>query len=107
MGIGQFSHKIIFQSYTSMPDGFGGKADTPVDVLTTWAKKEPLRSSRELAENQVALRNVNRYTVRVRDGFQPTEKMRIVDGGVQYTINGSIEQDAARRFWIITAIAQT
>lgn len=106
MAIGQYRHKITFRGYTSVPDGYGGRVDTLVDMLTVFSKKTPLRSSRELSENQGTLKNVAKYEVRYRDGFVPTVSMVIVDNGKEYTVGSVVEVKAEKRFWEITATEQ-
>jgi len=106
MAIGEYKHRITFRTYESVPDGYGGTVDTPVDILTTWAKKVPLRASRELAENQLSMKSTNRYEVRYREGFEPTKSMRIVDEGEEYSINSIVPVKAEQRFWEIIAVNQ-
>lgn len=99
-------HKITFRGYTSVPDGYGGQIDTLTDMLSVFAKKIPLRSSRELSENQGALKNVAKYEVRYRKGFTPDLNMVIVDDGREYSIGSVVEVKAAQRFWEVTATEQ-
>lgn len=107
MGIGAYKHRVIFRSYTSVPDGYGGLVDTPVDVLSTWAEKDPLRSSRNLAEAQINMKNAIQFNIRWREGFEPDTKMKVVYKGLEYQIQSAVEDsDIKGRFWQITAIVQ-
>lgn len=103
MSIGEFKHKILFRSYNSVKEAFGGTVDTPADVLTTFAKVAPVRGSRSLSFSQIGLYNVCDFTIRFREDFFPNEKMKIVFRSDNYTIHEVIEVKAEQRFWLITA----
>lgn len=107
MGIGNYSHRAEFLSYTSQPDGAGGQIDTEYTVSTTWAEIVPLRSSRNLAEAQINLKNTSIFRVRWRKGFAPDVKMKIVVKGRKYIINSIVDMEEDHRFWEITGIVQT
>jgi SPP1 family predicted phage head-tail adaptor len=107
MGIGNFKHRITFRDYTSTEDGYGGTIDTPVDILSTWAEKDPIRSNRTVSEAQLNLKNTTTFRIRWRQGFMPDTKMKVVYHGRQYVINSVVEDsDITGRFWDITATMQ-
>lgn len=107
MGIGDYKHRVTFRDYASAPDGYGGTIDTPVDILSTWAAKDPIRSSRNLSEAQLNLKNTTIFRIRWRQGFIPDTKMKIVYKGNEYVINSAVEdEDITGRFWEITATMQ-
>jgi SPP1 family predicted phage head-tail adaptor len=107
MGIGNYKHRVTFRSYDSIDDGYGGTIDTPVDILSTWAEKDPLRSSRRLSEAQVNLQKTTIFNIRWREGFTPDSKMKVIHRGLEYQIQGIVEdRDNGDRFWQITATDQ-
>jgi len=85
--IGRLDQRITFQSFTTAPDGAGGKVKTWADlgsVPTVWAQVVPGGGGERFEEERQAARQS--VTFRVRTRADLTEAMRILWDGVAYNI---------------------
>lgn len=105
--IGRMRHRITIQHLIIVDQPGGGASEQWTDELTTWAKVEPLRSSRSLQDNQVELLDGYRFTIRWASDRTMDKKRRVVYAGKNWTINSIVQIDEAKRFYQITAIAAT
>ena len=89
--IGEFRHKIIFQTGTLTSDGMGGGTTTWTDTVTMWAAIWPL-SAREALEN---LKTEHRVSHRIRCYYSDdiTPKQRIKYGTRYFEIVSLINPD--------------
>lgn len=90
---GDFTRRVTLQSRSSTPNGFGQASQTWSDVLTCWARLEPL-SGRELMLAQATSAEV---THQVEIFYRPsiTAAMRVVYQGRFFNILSVIDPDMA------------
>lgn len=102
--IGRLDRKVIFSDYTTAQDEYGDAVPTFAQVISTWAAIdyqgpgtiEGIESERETAFNTVT------FTIRQRDSFRPTEKMKITFDAFDYDIISIKElAESRKRFWVI------
>lgn len=102
--IGKMNHRITFQLLTIVPQPGGGGSEEWTDELTTWAKVSPLRSGRQLQDNQVSLVDGYKFIVRWAKDRTIDKKRRIKYENKIMTINSVVEIDESKRYYEITAI---
>ena len=64
---GELNQLIVICNKVTGVNEYGGGTDTFPEYWTTYAKVEPLKSSRTLEANQAQLKMVARFTVRARN----------------------------------------
>jgi len=74
--IGDLRHRITFQKETKTPDGHHGHTSTWEEVVTVWAKIEPVSGREYYYSHQLKNAISHKITIRYRDGI--TEELRIV-----------------------------
>lgn len=101
MNAGELRHQVTIQQKAITADAFGGPVESWTDVVTVWARVEPLQG-RELATAQsVNAEITTRITMRYRPWVIPAN--RIVFEGKYYNLQSVIDPDLKHRELIIMA----
>lgn len=83
---GKYDQKIKFISFGQVSNGSGGWIPTEGEVLSTWARIEQLKQSRNIEQVQMGLPSTFIVGVRKREGFEPTIAMVVEWKGEKYQI---------------------
>lgn len=105
--IGLFNRRLQAEKLTTTQDAGGGLSETWTPIYTTWAFIEPLRSSRELQENQTALNNAYRVQIRHTAAHEISKDVRFLYEGKILIINSMQEVTEGRKnFWELILMEQ-
>lgn len=83
---GKYDQRVKFFNDGTTPDGYGGTTPSVVEVLSTWARVEQLKVSKNIEQAQMSLPTMYRVGVLCRDGFEPSVKHIIEWMGKRYAI---------------------
>ena len=99
---GKYDQKVTFRNFQNVSDGFGGTVPTWVDVITTFASVEQLKSSKDIDHAQIDLDKTYLIKIQYRSSFTPTEKHQIVYRGKTLAITSVLLNDErlSREYWI-------
>lgn len=92
---GQFDQRITLQQPSAAVDGLGQRVETWSDVVSTWARVQPLRGREFFAAGQIQSEAAVKFTIRHRAGV--TGAMRVLWRGVPHAIVAEpMDVDGAR-----------
>ena len=80
---------ITIEEFTSVQDAFGQETETWTEFATVWAEKVDIKARERFAAAQDIAEETTRFRLRYLLGVSP--KMRIVDDGKTYDIEGIAE----------------
>lgn len=83
---GKYDQKITFVKYGTVSNGSGGYTPTETEILTTNARIDQLKQSRNIEQVQMSLPSTYRVGVMVRKGFEPVVGMVVKWRGDKYQI---------------------
>ena len=83
---GKYDQRIKFFNEGTTSDGYGGTTPSVVEVLTTWARVEQLKVSKNIEQAQMSLPTMYRVGVLCRDGFEPNVEHIVEWRGKRYAI---------------------
>lgn len=83
---GKYDQRIKLFNEGVIPDGYGGTTPSVVEVLTTWARVEQLKVSKNIEQAQMSLQTMYRVGVLCRDGFEPSVENIVEWMGKRYAI---------------------
>jgi len=82
---GMLNQRITVQAVQRVPDGGGGYDETWAELVTCWAKVEPLAGLERLTAAQQESTTDYRVTIRWREGL--TAEMRVLWRGYTLDVN--------------------
>lgn len=91
MKIGELRHRITIQQLSRIPDDMGGYEEQWQDVVSLWAKIEPLRGRERFVAQQAQSEVTHRVITRYYSGIKP--QMRVVYGSRSFDIEAVINVD--------------
>lgn len=98
--IRELRHRITIQAQTQAPDGQGGVVVTWADVITVWAKVEPVSQRERIYTQALQYRRSHRIIMRYNSETETlTTDMQIVYGSRTFQVKGDIVPDE-RKFYI-------
>lgn len=101
LNIAEFRHRITFQKLVRASDGMGGFSTDWTDVITVWAKIEPLSGSERL--NSERLETQRSHKVQIRYRPEITTDMRILFRDRILQVHGVHSPDERRGYTFIDA----
>jgi SPP1 family predicted phage head-tail adaptor len=96
--------EITIMSLQSVPDGMGGFVTSEAPYWTTLARVTPFKGTRALEAGQIVNGTPYSITIRYRSDKQVTGAMYILWRGKQMQIHSIVNQDAAFKELLITAV---
>ena len=94
--IGRLRHRVTLQQPVDTDDGSGGTARTWADVVTLWARIEPLDAGERVGAERIEAAADTRVTIRWRAGV--THAMRFSFGTRVFEIRGLTDREERHRF---------
>ncbi|BER92691.1 phage head closure protein [Atrimonas thermophila] len=91
MRIGELRHRVTIQRLNRVPDGMGGYEEQWQDVVSLWAKVEPLKGRERFVAQQAQSEVTHRITTRYYSGIEP--QMRVVYRNRNFDIEVVINVD--------------
>lgn len=106
MNTGKQDRKITFVTYgPGISDGSGGTVPDRIELLTTFAEVNQVRSGYRLEQLQEILNDTLKFIVKFRSSFDPNLAKFINYNGVDLSITGiELNNQRHKRYWEITAI---
>ncbi len=89
MRAGKMDRFITIEEFTAVQDAFGQETETWTEFATVWAEKVDIKARERFAAQQDLAEETTRFRMRYLQGITP--KMRIVDDGKTYDIEGIAE----------------
>lgn len=105
MNVGDLRERITIQAQTLAPNGSGGTVGAWFDLITTWAKVEPLEGSRTAQAGQLLHNRRFRIKTRHRIDFEVMERLKIVHRGVDIILHSLYNEDYKNRVFIYDGYA--
>ena len=100
---GELNQKIVIQKKIANTNAYGGGGDVWDNYWETFAKVEPLKSSRTLEANQANMRMVVRFTVRARKDKELYDDMLVKWRGETFIIQNYIPDPTYKEFNVFDA----
>jgi len=104
-GIGELNRRLVLEEPAETPDGAGGVTRVYTQVMTLWAKVEPVSSRFRVEADATGSTITHRITIRRRAAV--TTRHRFKDGTRTYRIVSLHDADRTRRFLQIGAEERT
>lgn len=105
INFGKYDQKVIFVTWGSEPDGYGGTVPIESLVLETFASVKQINGGSSNEQGQMLFPNIFQVRVQMRDGFTPTTAMMVKYRGVFYKISGVVrEYQRLSQEWVITIV---
>lgn len=97
--IGKLRHRVILQAEGETADAGGGFIRTWSNVVTVWARVEPLRGGEQIAAMQLEDTVTHRVTMRHRTGV--TSKSRLLHRGRALSVRSVTDPEERNRFLVL------
>ncbi|WEK48494.1 MAG: phage head closure protein [Candidatus Kaistia colombiensis] len=101
---GQLSNRVTLARAVRSDDGSGGATVDWQEVVTFWARIEPVGASELNAADRLATRVTHRVTIRFRDDVEGG--MRLVHRGRSLKIASWRDPDETRRFLVLEVVEE-
>jgi SPP1 family predicted phage head-tail adaptor len=101
LDIAELRHRITFQRVTQVSDGMGGFTTAWNDIVTLWAKVEPVSASERLYSERLETQRSHKVKIRFRNDI--TTDMRFVFKGRTFQVKGVYSPDERRAYTFIDA----
>jgi SPP1 family predicted phage head-tail adaptor len=105
--IGQFNRRVVAEKLSTTQDAGGGLQEMWTTVYTTWAAIKPLRSNRDLQQNQTALNNAYLVYIRFTPSHEVSKNIRFRYEGNILVVNSMQEvTEGRKRYWELILMEQ-
>lgn len=102
--IGELRWRLTLQAPVEAADGAGGTMRSYVDVMTLWAKVEPVAARYDVVGAAAGATITHRIVI--RRGPEVTTRHRLLEGARIYRVVAVRDEDSSRRFRLIHAEEQ-
>jgi len=102
--IGDLRHRVTFQKKTKLPDGHHGHTSSWEEVVTVWAKVDPVSGREYYYSHQLKNALSHKITIRYRDDI--TEELRAVFEERIMKIESLINLEEKERFMVLRCIEE-
>ena len=89
MRAGPLDRRVTIEAPTPTQNSFGEPVEAWSELATVWARKRDVRASERFTAQQRLAQETAVFEIRFRSDVTP--KMRLVEGGKVYTIDGIAE----------------
>lgn len=89
---GKLNKRVILQTKTSVPDGYGGGAESWADTVTLWAAIRPLEGQERFQAQQVSAKLTNEVEIRYRTGVVAQQRFKYGER-LFYIVQPPIDRD--------------
>lgn len=103
---GELNQRVTLLKKQVETNEYGGGLDSFAEYWQTWAKAEPLKSSRQLEANQAELRMVVRFTVRARSDKNIKNTDIVLWRGQRLIVQNYIPDPTYKEFQVFDAAMQ-
>ena len=96
VNIAELRHRITFQELVEVSDGQGGKTTSWSNVVTVWARIEPVSSRERLFSQQLEYNRSHKVAIRYRNDI--TNDMQFTFDGRTFQVKGVLSPDERKAY---------
>lgn len=105
MNVGELRERVTIQAQSLTPNGSGGNYGAWFELITTWAKVEPLQGTRTTQAGELMHNRRFRVKTRHRIDFDIMERLKITHRGVDIILHSVYNEDYRNRVFIYDGYA--